>query len=58
MIREMLKTSSMDVWSEEMDTAITPVLDIMDEHMNNLELGMRESHNIGFTTLPSDISAP
>ena len=36
---KMLKNSRINVWSEEMDTAIIPVLDMFDERTKRTEIG-------------------
>ena len=48
---ERVKTDCLDVWSQEMQGAINPVLDILDQYMKRLEMGKQMPTNTeGYTT--------
>ena len=49
---EMLNAEILDVWSEETDMAIIPVLNLLDERTNNIEIRMGVMNHMGVTTLP------
>ena len=43
---DMVKSDSLELWSKDMEVAITPVLTILDEHMRNLDIRGGVTNNI------------
>ena len=55
--REMIIGSSLDIWSDEMNMAIAPVLAVLDELMKNLGISGGIPNNVVATITPSYIYA-